>query len=144
MGIAIEALANVLFDTGLFLRSHHYAVTRHKTMFLATQCFQCQGFNHIAANCRKDAKCGHCAGPHNSKNCTEDKEKCANCKGGHAAWSSACTVRKAKQAKAASARAAAPMYYKTGQQGLDRARGPAGPTRVATQDATTTEASQRG
>ena len=124
MGIATEASANALFDTGLFLRSHHYAVTRHETMFLATQCFQCQGFNHIAANCRKDAKCGHCAGPHNSKNCTEDKlEKCVNCKGRHAAWSSACTVRRTQQAKAAGARAATPMYYR---------------------DATTTEASQRG
>ena len=60
-----------------------------------TQCYQCQGFNHVAKDCKSKVKCMRCAGPHKSAECPEkDKNsfnpKCTNCKGDHVAASREC------------------------------------------------------
>ena len=60
-----------------------------------TQCYQCQGFNHLAKDCKSQVKCMRCAGPHKSSECPEkDKNffnpKCTNCKGDHVAASRIC------------------------------------------------------
>ena len=60
-----------------------------------TQCYQCQGFNHVAKDCKSKVKCMRCAGPHKSSECPEkDKNsfnpKCTNCKGDHVAASREC------------------------------------------------------
>ena len=39
-----------------------------------TQCYKCQGFNHIAKDCKKAQKCVRCAGAHKSSECP-DKDK---------------------------------------------------------------------
>ena len=62
---------------------------------LITQCYQCQGFNHLAKDCKSQVKCMICAGPHKSSECPEkDKDsfnpKCTNCKGDHVAASREC------------------------------------------------------
>ena len=60
-----------------------------------TQCYQCQGFNHVAKDCKSKVQCMRCAGPHKSSECTEkDKDsfspKCINCSGNHVAASREC------------------------------------------------------
>ena len=60
-----------------------------------TQCYQCQGFNHVAKDCKSKVQCMRCAGPHKSSECTEkDKDsfspKCINCSGNHVAASKEC------------------------------------------------------
>ena len=55
-----------------------------------TQCYKCQGFNHVAKDCKSDQKCVRCAGAHKSTECPDkDKEslklKCSNCDGDHIA-----------------------------------------------------------
>ena len=60
-----------------------------------TQCYQCQGFNHVAKDCKNKVKCMRCAGPHKSSECPEKNKnsfnpKCTNCKGDHVAASREC------------------------------------------------------
>ena len=59
------------------------------------QCHKCQGFNHIAKDCKNEQKCVRCAGAHKSTDCPDkDKEtlkiKCSNCHGNHVASSREC------------------------------------------------------
>ena len=62
-----------------------------------TQCYKCQGFNHIAKYmyCKKVQKCVRCAGSHKSSECPDKdknnlKLKCSNCDGEHVASSKEC------------------------------------------------------
>ena len=60
-----------------------------------TQCYQCQGFNHVAKDCKNQVKCLRCAGSHKSTECPNKNQdnlvvKCANCKGDHASVSKDC------------------------------------------------------
>lgn len=42
------------------------------------QCYNCMGFGHRARDCEKDPKCGHCAGAHDTRKCSE-KTSPASC-----------------------------------------------------------------
>ena len=60
-----------------------------------TQCYQCQGFNHVAKDCKSQVKCMRCAKPHKSSECPGKgkdslKPKCTNCNGEHVAASREC------------------------------------------------------
>lgn len=46
------------------------------------QCFKCLAFGHFAKHCRFKATCGHCAGEHKTKECTnrEATPVCGNCR----------------------------------------------------------------
>ena len=60
-----------------------------------TQCYKCQGFNHIAKDCKNAQKCLRCAGAHKSIECPDKnkdslKLKCSNCNGEHVASSKEC------------------------------------------------------
>ena len=60
-----------------------------------TQCYQCQGFNHVAKDCKNQVKCLRCAGSHKSADCPNKNRdnlvvKCTNCKGDHASVSKDC------------------------------------------------------
>ena len=68
----------------------------YRTTPSITQCYKCQGFNHVAKDCKKDQKCVRCAGPHKSTDCPDkNKEtlivKCSNCNGNHVAASKECS-----------------------------------------------------
>lgn len=61
------------------------------------QCYNCLGFGHRARDCDKDTKCGHCAGPHDTRKCSVRNlpPRCTNCtalnlENSHPAYSSAC------------------------------------------------------
>lgn len=61
-----------------------------------TQCYRCQGYNHMAMNCPNSLKCLRCSGPHRSSDCTTTNSKdftCANCSGNHASVSPNCPTR---------------------------------------------------
>ena len=58
-----------------------------------TQCYECQGFNQVAKDCRSQVKYMRCAKSHKSAECLE-KERiplalCTNCNGDHVAASRA-------------------------------------------------------
>ena len=55
---------------------------------LITQCYQCQGFNHVAKDCKCQVKCMRCAKPHKSSECPGKgkdsfRPKCTNYNGEH-------------------------------------------------------------
>ena len=55
------------------------------------QCYKCQGFGHMANECRNQSKCMHCSGDHDSRQCTiTENIKCANCDGDHKASDMSC------------------------------------------------------
>ncbi|XP_071440252.1 uncharacterized protein [Hetaerina americana] len=48
-----------------------------------TRCFKCQGFGHLAKDCKNEKDCcSHCAGEHKFEDCAKEKENicCSNCK----------------------------------------------------------------
>ena len=62
---------------------------------IVTQCYKCQGFNHVAKDCKSEQKCVRCAGAHKSTECPDKnkkslKLKCSNCNGDHVASSKSC------------------------------------------------------
>ncbi len=65
------------------------------------RCFNCQKFGHHRANCTLAAKCGICAGRHDTKKCIqthkeggETTAKCPNCDLPHHAWNRKCLARR--------------------------------------------------
>jgi hypothetical protein len=55
------------------------------------RCFRCQGFGHLAWNCREKQRCGHCCGEHSMRNCAPDATpKCADCAREHSTGSAQC------------------------------------------------------
>ena len=59
------------------------------------QCYNCQGFNHLARNCFSKPKCVVCAGAHSLKDCPKSRVCCSNCGGAHAASYAGCVRMKA-------------------------------------------------
>lgn len=74
-----------------------------------TRCYNCNGFNHKAKECRSSQSCPRCGKNHDINDCkaTETEIQCINCKTamdklkikldvGHCAWSAECSVYKRK------------------------------------------------
>ena len=79
------ALFNGIYFGRIRVRCESYRATPP-----VTQCYKCQGFNHIAKDCKNDQKCVRCAGAHKSTDCPDKnketlKIKCSNCHGNHVA-----------------------------------------------------------
>jgi len=89
-------------EQGLVESGEVKMVERFQTGYGLVQCFRYCAYRHIAKHSRVDARCGHCSGPHETRECTKNKVKAvfANCSGGglgskeHKAWSESCPVRK--------------------------------------------------
>ena len=84
------ALFNGIYFGRIRVRCESY-----RTSPPVTQCYKCQGFNHIAKDCKNDQKCVRCAGAHKSTDCPDKnketlKIKCSNCHGNHVASSREC------------------------------------------------------
>ena len=67
------------------------------------QCYNCYGFRHIAAHCRKKTTCPYCGQNHAEADCLikkdmlTDQYKCINCKGNHTAIDKNCDQYKLMQ-----------------------------------------------
>ena len=84
------ALFNGIYFGRIRVRCESYRTTPP-----VTQCYKCQGFNHIAKDCKSDQKCVRCACAHKSTDCPDKnketlKIKCSNCHGNHVASSREC------------------------------------------------------
>ena len=84
------ALYSGIYFGGIRIRCESYRTTPQ-----VTQCYKCQGFNHIAKDCKNAQKCLRCAGAHKSIECPDKnkdslKLKCSNCNGEHVASSKEC------------------------------------------------------
>ena len=84
------ALFNGIYFGRIRVRCESYRTTPP-----VTQCYKCQGFNHIAKDCKNNQKCVRCAGAHKSTDCPDKnkdtlKIKYSNCHGNHVASSREC------------------------------------------------------
>ncbi|XP_057325115.1 uncharacterized protein LOC130667506 [Microplitis mediator] len=59
------------------------------------QCYRCQGFWHVAANCRHLPRCVRCGEPHSVEFCSRPRNNpiCCHCSGPHHAGFRQCPVR---------------------------------------------------
>ena len=64
------------------------------------KCNKCQSWGHVHRYCNKSAKCGKCAGNHETLTCNITSGfKCAHCGQDHKAGSQDCEVLKTKVAQ---------------------------------------------
>ena len=81
--------------SGIYFGRMRIRCESYRTTPPVTQCYKCQGFNHVAKDCKSEQKCVRCAGAHKSTECPDKnkkslKLKCSNCKGDHVASSRDC------------------------------------------------------
>ena len=81
--------------SGIYFGRIRIRCENYRTAPQVTQCYKCQGFNHIAKDCKNAQKCLRCAGAHKSIECPDKnkdslKLKCSNCNGEHVASSKEC------------------------------------------------------
>ena len=56
-----------------------YSLCPVKDRVMVIRCFKCNRFGHGQRQCRNEATCAACDGPHNTANCTQHDVKCSNC-----------------------------------------------------------------
>jgi hypothetical protein len=79
-------MANWVVQRGLVSSFILHLVEHYILESKLTQCYRCQAYGHVAPVCRKAEARGHCAGKHNTQDCTTRTQlKCANCGKRHAA-----------------------------------------------------------
>lgn len=113
-----EEAANLLIKKGIAINGRLHAVERYDAAFKATQCFKCQAYGHISTHCKREARCGECAGSHNTKECNkaEAVKKCANCRKDHTSWNKNCHIRQQAHQRAINAKLSTPGLYEQGRK----------------------------
>jgi len=82
------------------LGDQRYIVEEYKRKSRVIKCNKCQGWGHVHRYCSKPAKCGKCAGNHETNSCRITSGfKCAHCGKDHQAGSNECEIYKEKVAK---------------------------------------------
>jgi hypothetical protein len=71
---------------GIVINSELYEARLYDRKMTIKQCFNCQQWGHTQGACAKQARCGQCAGPHNTKDCLKERISCANCGKAHRSW----------------------------------------------------------
>ncbi|KHJ34380.1 putative zinc finger cchc-type protein [Erysiphe necator] len=104
--------ADRAISKGIMWRFELKATEIIRAGFRALQCFKCQRYGHIAKICTAEAKCGKCAGDHNTRECSGKREaRCINCGKKHTSWYQSCPVRSAAKVKAVMNRTQDPGSY---------------------------------
>lgn len=76
MEINSEAYHNIMIDNRMKHQWEIYKVVDHISI---KRCYNCNGFNHNATNCKKKLSCAQCAGEHKVNECKSSIKKCINC-----------------------------------------------------------------
>jgi hypothetical protein len=79
------------------------------------QCFNCQQYGHVGSTCSNQERCGHCAGSHQTRDCTTESQgcrKCVNCGSAHASWSQACEYRQREVERIGQLALTRPRYHR--------------------------------
>jgi hypothetical protein len=86
IGVSTEEMRRTAIKGGIVIDAQLFEARYFETAFRKVQCFKCQQWGHTQAACVKPARCGICAGHHDSRNCPGDRISCANCGERHKAW----------------------------------------------------------
>jgi hypothetical protein len=85
MGIWLNTpeAAEWIVNNGLLIGQQYIGSIEHYQL-KGKRCHRCQRFGHLAWSCKERARCGHCAGEHERRNCpTETRARCLECYGPH-------------------------------------------------------------
>ena len=106
--------ADYAIERGIILNHTMHVAVLHNHQYMITQCFKCQKYGHISTNCRRETKCGRCAGDHSTQACDRETNtpKCANCARRHFSWSGECPHRQQHRNLVDLKRTNSPTYYK--------------------------------
>jgi hypothetical protein len=86
---SVEA-ADQIIRRGIYISHRLYPAEKYTPQLRVTQCYNCRGFGHHAAQCRNKGVCGRCSGDHPTTSCSETIAKCSGCGGNHEAWHPEC------------------------------------------------------
>lgn len=86
VGFHTEGMRRSAIQGGLVIGAQLYEVGYFDRSLQEKQCFNCQQWGHTGKVCVKQARCGRCAGNHQTSQCMETKMSCAACGKAHAAW----------------------------------------------------------
>lgn len=86
VSLPTEALQAEVVRNGLVLDSMLFSAHLWSPKGHVKQCFNCNQWGHTQALCRKEARCGECAGSHQTKDCPKKGVSCCNCGKSHRAW----------------------------------------------------------
>ena len=94
----MEASADTLIKNGLKINYLNFKVEKYVKPITPLQCFRCQKFGHLAANCKEPKVCVACSETHDENyKCYTLTKKCANCGQNHTANYAGCPIYKQKQ-----------------------------------------------
>lgn len=71
---------------GIVIDSTLYEARLFENRLIPRQCFRCCQWGHTQSACKKQAKCGQCAGHHDTRDCTTASVSCTNCGRPHKSW----------------------------------------------------------
>ncbi|KAI0994330.1 hypothetical protein K3495_g13852 [Podosphaera aphanis] len=91
VSLPTEALQKEVVRNGIVIDSILYAAQLWSPRAQIKQCFNCSQWGHTQAACGKAARCGECAGDHQSRDCPIKWISCCHCGKSHPSWhKSAC------------------------------------------------------
>ena len=78
VGLATEEMRRTAIQGGLVINAQLYDVRIFEKCLTKVQCYNCQQWGHTQNACVKKARCGRCAGPHQTREYKEKRASCAN------------------------------------------------------------------
>lgn len=81
-----QALQHEAIRKGVVIEAQIYDARLYSQGLEVKQCFTCNQWGHTQSACGKQARCGECAGPHQSRDCPKQRVSCCNCGRPHRAW----------------------------------------------------------
>lgn len=86
LGLPTQEMQHQAVRKGVIIDAELYEVRLFEGKCLPKQCFRCCQWGHSQAACKKQARCGQCAGHHDTRDCPKNSVSCANCGRNHKAW----------------------------------------------------------
>jgi len=83
--------ANECMERGVIIKGRFYSnIEKYAPQLNITQCYNCWGFGHVGAKCRKKQRCNNCGETEHTANECTNTTQCLGCGEGHPAWHREC------------------------------------------------------
>jgi hypothetical protein len=89
MSLPTQELQYEVVRKGIVIDSQIYDARLFSQSLEVKQCYKCGQWGHTQSACGRKARCGECAGPHETRDCPKQGVSCCNCGKGHRAWQKA-------------------------------------------------------
>ena len=86
LSLPTQALQHEVVRRGIVIDAQLYDTYIWDHGIEAKLCFNCSAWGHTQSACGKMARCGQCAGAHQTRECTHTHISCVNCGRPHRAW----------------------------------------------------------